>query len=349
MLDQFKVFGTSIRPNKLRIFLRILKDYHNILTNTFSDTSRYYRYSSTFYFFNNKSLKSRITARAHEIEKGLSLKSPRLRFGGERLADLNILINEYIDRFGIDSSLALPAGTIRGYIKFHTEGGIEDYPLRDELAKLLERIDPMRSSCAGGVIEITSEMIREVTKVVPEDFFFRRYSIRQFTDRSVDIVDIDAAIEIALKAPAVCNRQDGFVHIVEDSELIAHMLKMQGGANGFSEQVNKLLVITNKLTNFWQSGERNQCWIDGGLFAMSLILGLHQRGLGTCCLNWSKTAREDLLMRSLLHIPDSEVIIMLLAVGHIPEQLNVAYSKRRDVNDSRSYITNWLGKPKATA
>jgi hypothetical protein len=114
---------------------------------------------------------------------------------------------------------------------------------------------------------------------------------------------------------------------------------------GFAEQIDKLLVITNKLTGFWDSGERNQCWIDGGMFSMSLILGLHAKGLGTCCLNWSKTAVVDRVMRKLLGLPDSEVIIMLLAVGHIPDSLNVAYSSRKSVSESRRNITNWLNKP----
>jgi nitroreductase len=76
-------------------------------------------------------------------------------------------------------------------------------------------------------------------------------------------------------------------------------------------------------------GERNQAWIDGGMFAMSFVLALHSLGLGTCCLNWSVEQKTDIALRAEAAIPDSEVIIMLLAIGHIPPELNVAASVRQ--------------------
>jgi hypothetical protein len=69
------------------------------------------------------------------------------------------------------------------------------------------------------------------------------------------------------------------------------------------------------------------------MFAMSLIYALHSLGLGTCCLNWSVEQDADLRLRSVAQIAPSENVIMLLAVGHLPDELAVACSPRKDLSD----------------
>ncbi|MYM65303.1 nitroreductase [Pseudoduganella sp. FT55W] len=337
MLDKLHIFGSAHRPTKARIWLRFLKNSHKIFADVLYDVSRYVKYSSSFHLSGAGNLKSRITAKYHEIEKGLSLPAPRKGFGVEKIDELTFLMNEYIARYGKDDFLRAPSSTLRAYVKFNESHQLFDYPRKDKIQAMLASLDEY-ADVNGGVIGLDASEIYGITEPVSDQFFLRRYSIRQFSDKPVAREDIDSAVAIALKSPAVCNRQDGFVHVVENKELIKKMTDMHGGARGFAEKIDKLLVITNKLTNFWESGERNQCWIDGGLFSMSLILGLHSKGIGSCCLNWSKRAKEDKAMRDLLNIPDSEVIIMLLAVGHLPEHLNVAYSNRKPVTQARRYL-----------
>lgn len=338
MLDKLYIFGTASRPNKARVWLRTLKFSRKILSDVLYDVSRYVKHSSSFHRDTKNNLRSVITAKYHEIEKGLSLPAPRKGFGAEKIDDLTALMREYLGRYGKDDFIRAPASTLAAYARFNEAQGLSEYPRRDKLEAMLRELGEAPEFTMGGVVRVSSDHIAEVTDPVRDEFFLRRYSIRQFSGKPVERADIDAAVTIALKSPAVCNRQDGYVHVVEDKQLIKKMTDMHGGARGFADQIDKLLVITNKLSNFWECGERNQCWIDGGLFAMSLILGLHARGIGSCCLNWSKRAEDDKAMRSLLGLPDSEVIIMLLAVGSIPEQLNVAYSYRKPLDEARRYL-----------
>lgn len=74
-----------------------------------------------------------------------------------------------------------------------------------------------------------------------------------------------------------------------------------------------------------------QPWTDGGMFAMSFVLGLHAQGLGSVCLNWSKLPAVDRTFRSRFTIEDDELIVMLVAFGHLPEQYGVAVSPRVQV------------------
>ena len=111
------------------------------------------------------------------------------------------------------------------------------------------------------------------------------------------------------------------------------VLGLQGGNRGFAEQVDKLLVVTSELGCFLSVGERNQCWVEGGLFAMALILGLHAQGLGTCCLNWAKKPAEDVELRRLIAIPADQRVVMMIAVGHLPEKFRVTHSPRRKLEE----------------
>lgn len=332
------ILGSELRPTRLRVWLKFARYFHWFVRDYGRDAKRYIQHSSTFDYKLKRNLQQRVVAMYHNVEKGLALPAPRPGFGADNIRYLLSAIEEYITRFGIDKSLQAPAAALNAYATFNEANGIADFPHRTAMMRLGEKLGSIVDESSGGTVFVKSSEIYHSVQNVDDAFFFNRYSIRQFSDKDINSADIDAAVAIAQKAPAVCNRQDSFVRIYHDPSLIQLTLDLHGGARGFSEQVKKLLLITTRVTSFWGSGERNQCWIDGGLFAMSLIFGLHSRGLGTCCLNWSKTVPDDDRMRALLHIPDDEVIIMFLAVGHLPEALTVARSVRRPLEDAREHI-----------
>jgi nitroreductase len=332
-----RLLGSEIRPTRLRTILKIVRNSKRAAGDYLYDATRYFRYSSTFVYRTRANLAAKITATYHSVERGLALPDPRPGFGASNMAYLIAAIDEYVRKYGIDESLTAAAGALEAYAAFNELHNVPEYPSREEIKRLLGRLRPVRVENHGGTCEISRDSIRRATDPVTSDFFFTRHSIRQFSDEEVTVADIDAAIAIAQRAPAVCNRQECGVYVIHDKQLILKMLDIQG-TRGFNERVNKLLVITHRLTAFYGSWERNQCWIDGGLFAMTLLLGLHAQGLGTCCLNWAKSAPTDLAMRTLLKMPDEEVIIMLMAVGHLPASLKVAYSARRPLAAARRHI-----------
>jgi nitroreductase len=298
---------------------------------------RYFRYSSTFYYGTRHNRLSRITAMYHSVERGLALPEPTPGFGAENIAYLIEAIEEYVRRFGLDSALNPAAGALDAYLRFNKNHAVSP-PNLAAIERVLCMLEPIRTSEGdGGTLEVSRHSIDQATANVSPDFFLKRYSVRQYSNKDVSQEDIDAAIALAQKSPAVCNRQECCVYVVEDQQLMSRMLAIQG-SRGFNHQIKKLLVITNRLTAFYGMGERNQCWIDGGMFAMSLVLALHSKGLATCCLNWSKSATDDRAMRKLLKLPSAEVIITLLSVGHLPDRLSVARSVRRPLESARRLI-----------
>ncbi len=332
-----KYLGSVIRPTRLRTLLKMARNSPEALSDYVYDSTRYLRYSSTFYYPTRENRLSRITAMYHSIERGLALPAPRPGFGAENAALVVEAIQEYVRQFGPDDSLGPAVGALEAYLKFHDNISVAP-PNREAIQQLVDDLKPIRTKERdGGTIEVTRQSIQEASAGVTPDFFFKRYSIRQYSDKEVSVSDIDAAIAVAQKTPAVCNRQECRVRVVHDRALMDKMLEIQE-SRGFNHQVNKLLLVTNTLSAFYGMNERNQCWIDGGLFAMSLVYGLHARGLGTCFLNWSKSSPRDKAMRKLLKLPPQEIIVVLIAVGHLPAKLEVARSSRPPLDTVRRHI-----------
>jgi nitroreductase len=127
---------------------------------------------------------------------------------------------------------------------------------------------------------------------------------------------------------------------VTDKEDIVRLLSFQNGNRGYGDQAGAVLLITADMRAFTMLGERNQAWIDGGLFAMSLNYALHSLGLGACMLNWSVEKGQDEALRAAFAIPEQEVVIMMMAVGHMPERLRVARSPRRPLKSVLSPLAH---------
>lgn len=69
------------------------------------------------------------------------------------------------------------------------------------------------------------------------------------------------------------------------------------------------------------------------MFSMSLVYGLHSLGLGTCYLNWSVKNKQDKELKMIAGIPDSDLVIMMITVGYLPEEFKVAQSPRKPLKE----------------
>lgn len=332
-MKKIYLLGNELNPTPLRVFIKSLKQAPYMASNYLYDMRRYLKHSSTLGYGSKNKLRARIIAIYHNVEKGLSLPAPRPGFGESNLSYLLSAIDLYLSRYGVDEFLQAPASALSAYVDFNRAAGNENFPERERILKTIDRIGVASPEC-GGTVLLTKAQIRAATQNVGAEFFTSRCSVRQYSEEDVSDEDIVEAVRIAQKSPSVCNRQTCKVYVIHTKEQIKRVLDFHGGTRGFGEHVNKLLVVTNKLPSFWGASERNQCWIDGGLFAMSLLLGLHSRGLGACSLNWSKDSSVDREFRKIVEIGDDEAVIMLVAVGHIPESLKVALSHRMPIEDA---------------
>lgn len=323
-----------IFPDIIINLLKLIKYNIEILKDVLYDFNRYRIYSATFNkIADNNYLIGRIIAHYHVIEKGLSLPVIRYGFGKPTILNLIDLLKEYenleYDKNNISFMSAI--GTILNYIKFH-ENANEKEKIKEVI--LAFEIIKYKKSIFGGTEKLNKEEILEVINHSSYDKFFNsRYSVRNYSDKCVDIKLIYDAIKIAQKAPSVCNRQASKVHIICNKELQKEVLKIHRGNRGFGDTADKLLIVTSDLSSFLHSNERNQSFVDGGIFFMALLNALHFKGLATCTLNWSVNSIIDKKLRNTISIPKSENIIALITVGHYKDEFYVASSCRKDIRE----------------
>ena len=121
-------------------------------------------------------------------------------------------------------------------------------------------------------------------------------------------------------------------------QIINDVLENQLGNQGQANNADKLIVITSDLNFFGGVFERNQAFIDGGLFAMQFVMGLHCQKIATCCKMYIRTPKIDRDFYKITSINKKEVPIMLILIGHYSETIVKApYSYRFPVNKILNY------------
>lgn len=312
--------------------IRNTVNFVRFVQNYFYDFKRFTIYSGTFNESKNKDIsESRLIFQYHQIEKGLSLKNPRIGFGADKITVLIDSIQKYVKNYGVDDTVEISINVLNAYQKFHKLKGYNNTKLFDKIESLTSNYKDIYVN--SGTKSVSKKDIEtHISEINYENFFNVRYSIRQFSDTEVETELIKNSINIARKTPSVCNRQGWKAHVYNDKTDIEQILQYQNGNRGFTNTINKLIITTADLSSSFGIGERNQGYVDGGMFSMSLVNALHSKGLGTCCLNCSINSKVDKKLRKVAKIPESESIIMMIAVGHLPDQLNVASSVRKNLN-----------------
>ena len=318
----------SALRRRLRKIRRVLKAHMALNKVTKYDKDVFLSSSSmNVNFADRQQLRSKIIAEYHKVEKGLALKRPRPGFGQAWLGNLLDNLGRYLDAYGPDDTTGWAISALREYRAFNRKHGV-DLPWFDRALEELETQCNESAEDDGGTIEISWKESATVRELDFGTFAASRHSIRQFSDEPVNPELIRSAVKMAQFTPSVCNRQSVRVHVFRDPTVKKRMLELQGGNAGFGEDIDTVVAVTSDIRSFHSVTERNQYWVDGGMFAMSFIYALHSLGLGTCCLNWSRGVDEDVLAHQAGNIPSHEGIVMLIAVGNVPDAIKVARSSR---------------------
>lgn len=255
-------------------------------------------------------LECQLTKDYHRVEKGLALRSPKRPFGaavGARLQwGLAGAAPEVEERIGDSVKTALAA--------------LQDW---NDSGRRSADIAPLGLAGAG-LPSAPSGLFRELAQ--------SRRSVRDFDpDVEVPEATVLAAVETSLLTPSVCNRQPWQVYILRDPDVRARALALQNGNAGFRDAIPVVAVVTVDRRLFSGAGERNQRWVDGGLFAMSLVWALQDEGLSTCMLNWSVRRRQTRRLRDVVGFGSFEDVVVMMAIGYARAGHRVARSPRRSI------------------
>ena len=277
-------------------------------------------------------IRARITMDYHRIEKGLALKDTRIGFGQETVMRLIDNLYAYNAIAGVDTLVTIAVQTLAAYSEFHAVNGGADPSLETKIAELRKICQTNVRHADSGYKWVDKREVHEQAVCDLSPFFLSRYSVRDFSEQEVALKLVERAMQMAVKTPSVCNRQAWRVYLFHQKDDILKVLALQNGNRGFREQVPLVAVVTCDRSAFVTPDERNQAWVDGGMFSMSLVYALHSLGLGSCCLNWSVGKSQDVKLKQLTGIPETDAVIMMIAIGHLPETFKVACSPRKEVH-----------------
>lgn len=310
-----------------------LKAWSTILQNCFYDIMRFAKHSFAINSFSRENRRAIIRILTHYLEGGESFPDVRLGYGQEKFQSIVLKIETYVSDFGVDDTVLWAHATLTSYLAFHR---VNDMPLldleqvqADQADRLEIRVDPGN----GGSEQVTSKEVKSAVDFDFDAFLRNRHSVRQYTREPLADDLIRQIVANAQQSPNVCNRQTCRVYAFNDRETVKKIMPLQSGNAGFRKEISTVFVVTSNLDNFNLVGERYQGWIDGGIFAMTLALSIHAKGLGACFLNWSVEKEVDVAFRETLGIPENEIVITLMSAGHLKDCFRVPFSSRKPLDD----------------
>ncbi len=274
----------------------------------------------------------------HRIEKCLAFRNRRPSSGWDAASDFVYLMEKAKHQNdGLKFHELVGMKVLDDFVRASSVIG-NDHSDVIEYVKANSRLTDFRDQ--GGVKRLRARDVQLGILDDPEKFFLSRHSVRDYKSIAVEKEIIYRALSLALKTPSVCNRQAWFVYHLDTRPLIDAALMLQNGNRGFGHEIPCLLIVAADLSAFDTPNERYQHWIDGGMFAMSLVLSLHSLGLASCCLNWDQGPLNDMRLRNAIPLKSRHTVIMMIAVGYCNDEINVCYSARKPWPDFYEYLGN---------
>jgi nitroreductase len=143
-----------------------------------------------------------------------------------------------------------------------------------------------------------------------------RVSVRSFTDEPVTEAQLARIVEAGRLAPSAKNRQSWRFVVIEDSTVRASIREAAFGQEYVGQAPVIIALCTTNIEYKMPNGQLSYP-IDLSMAASFMMLQAVHEGLGTCLVT---TFREE-EVKSLLTVPYSMRIVMLLTIGHSMENL----------------------------
>lgn len=329
--------------NSIKGILRPLYNlFRRIVRSEWRGVRRYFIYDALRFFrlsrAGEEAALAPIIVDYHVVEKGLTMPARRLGFGREAVKRLVARIAEFEQKFGCGNGQWRHAvGVVRAYVDLHRQ---KMYSFDDaEFLALIDEFDSRYSNlpvCRQA--HVSKDGFYSNRSSPFYEFALSRHTIRHYMQANIDVSRIKSAVELAMTAPSACNRQHVRVRCIVDRDLMVKVLEIQGGNRGFGHLADKLLVVSADLRDCLGAYERNDGYINGGIFTMNLCYALHFYGIAHCILSCSLDLDRVKSLRWALDIPEYEVLVVMVACGEAPEEFDVATSPRRRVDEILNFI-----------
>ena len=266
----------------------------------------------------------------HSLEKGMCFSNPR-PFGKDKVNDLTAILSKYSDNSKNEFEYVLGISVLMAWTEFYKEHQWENEKTYQDVMAFLENHRINSEIKAGSKIYRPRQYAEAESEY--EKFFLSRHSVRNYKDKKLDLDDIRFALKCFVETPTACNRQMCRVIYISDPKITKLLNNVVIGIPGFDKKTVQFFVITYDLASFAYSGERQQGLFNAGLCTMNFVNGLHAKGIGSCCLQWSNKYKQDKEVRKKLGLSESERIGIVIGAGYYLEENNIPCSVRRKPED----------------
>lgn len=322
--------------------IRKLLNKFRLIENYYYDYKLYKKHSSLFGINSFENFESEVTLRYHSLEKGFAHNKVRFRFGRKRVLELLDMLSN-IDFKNPNNNIQIysAAYNLCYYFELHEKSNIDisDYFTQADYDRASSVFNSSEKNLLNGFKQHSREsyFLDVETKSFP-DFSESRCSVRDFSGEKIKTEIIKKAIQLANNAPSVCNRQPNHVILINEKNKIDRILKLQGGLTGYTDNINQLLVLVTDRRLFYSVGERNQYYIDGGIYLMNLLYALHFYRIVACPAHWAWTRKKDLKIVKLLNISDAYKVICIVPIGLAKKNFKTTLSFRKNGNQTLTIL-----------
>ena len=311
--------------NKLKQFI---KKYYFLVGNSIYDYVKYTRNYQDSVTGNCNDLGYLIIKDAHRIEKAFSLPETRVGFG----QSLILSLCKNVEMLGVGSTQQdkwvydLGYAAIKYYFDYHSD---KNYTFSEEMTAAFNKLPKSGNTAKFGLIK--PDVDSAMNTLDFQSFAKARYSSRMFSNKIISSDLLTSIVELTMTAPSVCNRQHWKVHVFT-GKLKEEVLSYQNGNRGFTDDIPYVALVTSDISAFYTPHERNQAYIDGGIFLMNLLYSMQFYGVNSCPLNWCTPFNIQKNFDSKGYTPKNEVVICAIAFGHPKPNSQYAISERNSVD-----------------
>lgn len=323
-----RLFSTSrvLAPLHYEVTRDFAREQRSVLAGKAAYLDRLIRDSGSLYFLRRS---------VHRLEKGLCMSPRRSVFAEGYIEDT---VEHYARMKREEALTAEQDDWMRGTLRMYFDA-VDDTPIIRRAREVFEEVRAGPAGTGDGPRPAGSRPSRES---VPSAEAFRRLldrrrSVRWFEDRTVPEDLLREVVQMGLNSPSACNRQPYRVIVVQGEETeSAASLAM--GTSGFADNIPCLLAIVGDLSAYGSERDRHNIYVDGSLFAMTVMLSAEVNGLSTCPINWPDIEARERRAAEYFGLPVHERIIMFMAVGFPDVSRGVPKSTKADATE----IMEWL-------
>ena len=194
---------------------------------------------------------------------------------------------------------------------------------------IIERFKQAQENDFPKLLDVDAKDYSLEERAFISDFIKSRISCRNFKNKQIDEKVLKEIISLAVDAPNGCCRQTVRFYITQNVEIIHKIMPHVAGMTNFTNVPCVAFVCAE--SSFYDLIDKKLQYVDASLAAENFILASRLYGVyGTMCNFFHASEKDVAECKSILHIKNSENVVMVIALGYpkkLPEK-----PIRRDVD-----------------